>query len=72
MANLIPLTQAAERLGVSMNTLRKVIRKHDLVLFENQLDAREKLIDVDKLEAAIRPVPIRTDTSGAEMGKAAA
>jgi len=72
LADLIPLTQAAERIGVSMNTLRKVIRKHDLLVYENPLDARERLIDGDELEAAIRPVPIRKRDTEPEAGKAAA
>jgi len=72
VADLIPLTQAAERIGSSMNTLRKVIRNHDLVVYANPLDARERLIDADELEAAIRPVPIRRRATKPDEGKAAA
>lgn len=70
MVQLIPLNEARERIGVSKNTLRRLIERHNIMEYENPRDRRETLIDIGELEAAMQPVPIRPKTD--EMGKAAA
>ena len=58
MGQLITLTEASERAGVSLVTLRKIIRQHRITLYRNPRDARERLVDTDQLDAALRPTPI--------------
>ena len=55
---LIPVQDAAARVGLSPNTLRKFIRRRGLTLYENPRDARQKLVDLEELEAALRPRPL--------------
>lgn len=58
MAELLSMTQTRKRLGVSKNHLRRLVQRHGLTLYENPLDAREKLLDFEQLQAALRPKPI--------------
>ena len=68
MGELIPMKEAQERIGVSKNTLRKIIEKHGISVYENPRDARQKLVDWDEVDAAIRPRLLPVD----QEGKAAA
>ncbi len=70
MGELIPLKDAQERVGLSKNTLNKLIERHGITVYANPRDARQKLVDIEDVEAALRPVPIQPRKS--EEGKAAA
>ncbi len=70
MGDLVPLKDVQERFGMSKNTLNRLIVKRGIAVFENPRDARQKLVSVKEVEAALRPVQIRRPES--EKGKAAA
>ena len=68
-ADMLTMTEAARRLGVSRTTIRRLVREGALPAAENPLDHRERLIP----EAAIRhieeprqtsPRPFRSDGAG--------
>ncbi len=61
MSNLITMTDAAERVGVSVVTLRRIIRARGITVYMNPRDARERLVDADEIDAAMRPTPIRPE-----------
>ena len=46
----LTMTQAAERLGITRVTLRRLVREGRLPTLENPLDKREKLIPLQALE----------------------
>lgn len=69
MRDLIPMKQAAERAGVSIVTLRRIIREQGITVYRNPRDARERLIDASDIDAAMKPTPIRP---GDEQTKKAA
>jgi len=58
---LITLTEASERTGVSIVTLRKIVRNQGITLYRNPRDARERLVDADEIDAAMKPTPIRPE-----------
>ncbi len=70
MSDLIPLKEAQERVGMSKNTLNKLIEKHGIAVYENPRDARQRLVNIEEVEAALRPIPIQRQRP--ETGKAAA
>ena len=70
MGDLIPLKEAQERVEMSKNTLNRLIEKHGITVYANPRDARQKLVDIEEVENALRPVPIQRQKP--EMGKAAA
>jgi hypothetical protein len=55
---LITLKQARERLGISKVTMTKLVRERGLTLYENPLDARQKLVDAAEIEALKQPRPV--------------
>ena len=65
----IGLMEAAERLGVSPMTVRRLVREGTLQVHANPLDKRQKLVDVTEVE---RLRQAAQDGTGAEPGKAAA
>ena len=71
MPELVSLKDAQERIGVSKNTLRRLIQKHDITVYENPRDARQKLVDMEEIEAALQPRPIRSDVSDQASKRAA-
>lgn len=58
MSRLVPLGEAAKRHETTYPTLRRRIRAGELRLYDNPLDRRFKLIDLDELDAylAVRRV----------------
>lgn len=57
----VPLTQAADDLGVSPNTLKRRFRSLDLTIFRDSRDLRRRLIRRADLEVAFGP-PLPTGT----------
>ena len=66
---LIPMLEAARRLGVSKLTMRRLVQEHGLQLYANRLDKREKLLDAGAVENLRRPTPLPVSDG---QGKAAA
>ncbi len=62
----IGLMEAAERLGVSPMTIRRLVREGELQVYSNPLDRRQKLVDVEEVER------LRQAAQDAREGKAAA
>ena len=56
---LIPLRAARERLGISKATMARLVKEGRFTVYENPLDRRQKLVDVDELEQTVRPQPRR-------------
>jgi hypothetical protein len=65
MPELITVTEAAERAGLSLMTFRKRMREYGLTIYINPRDRREKLVDASDVDAMLEPHPERE-------GKAAA
>lgn len=57
--SLIPLKEARERLGVSKETMRQLLRRGEFTVFSNPRDRREKLIDTEEIDAYLRPKVIQ-------------
>jgi hypothetical protein len=57
----VPLSQGADELGVSPNTIKRRFRSRDLTIYRDSRDLRRRLIRRTDLEAAFGP-PIPTDT----------
>ena len=55
---LIPLKEAARRLGVSKVTMARLVREGRFAVYENPLDRRQKLVDAAEVAEATRPRPI--------------
>ena len=56
--NLIPLGEAARRLGVSKMTMARLVREGRFQIYENPLDKRQKLVDAREVSEAVRPRPL--------------
>lgn len=59
-ATYLPLTEAADYLGVSRPTIKRLINEGTLMTTESPLDRRVKLLlvaDLDRLKAAPRRQP---------------
>jgi len=54
---LIPMVEAARRLGVSKLTMRRIVREHGITTFDNPLDKRQTLIDAADLARVTQPRP---------------
>lgn len=54
---LVPLMEAAKRLGVSRMTMNRLVREGRFTVYANPLDRRQRLIDAAELAEAARPVP---------------
>ncbi len=67
---LIPMHEAARRLGISRMTMSRLAKQGRFTIYENPLDRREKLVDAAEVEEAVRPRPIRPEQ--VPEGKAAA
>ena len=57
-AELIPLKEARGRLGISKTKMANLVREERFPVYENPLDRREKLVNWDEVQAALR-VPRR-------------
>jgi DNA-binding Lrp family transcriptional regulator len=67
MSERIRFSEAAERLEVSENTLRKRIREWGITVYMNPRDKRERLLDWNELQQCFQEHPIED-----REGKAAA
>ena len=70
--DLIPLNEAARRLGVSKVTMARLVREGRFAVYENPLDRRQKLVDAAEVEATTRPRLLERRGEGGEQKKAAA
>ena len=52
---LIPLKEAAQRLGVSKMTMARLVREGRFRIYVNPLDKREKLVEAREVQEAARP-----------------
>jgi len=52
---LITFGEAMRRLGVSKNTLARLVREGGLAVYRNPLDRREKLLQAGAIERLRRP-----------------
>jgi hypothetical protein len=59
------MAQAAEQIGVSLVTIRKLVRRSGVEVFQDPRDARVKLLKTGDIDRLAQPIPI-------EQGKAAA
>jgi predicted DNA-binding protein (UPF0251 family) len=66
---LIPLKEAAQRLGVSKMTMARLVKEGRFKIYENPLDKREKLVEAREVQDVARP---RLLSPEEQMGKAAA
>ncbi len=53
---LVTIAEARARLGVSRVTMARLIKEGRFTIYRNPLDRREKLVSVDEIAAAARPV----------------
>ena len=64
---LIPMREAAARLGISRMTMSRLVKQGRFTVYENPLDRREKLVEFAEVREAVKPQPLRS-----AEGKAAA
>ncbi len=66
---LITLREARARLGISRVTMTKLVKQGRFTVYENPLDAREKLVDAAEVDVFARPRPIQQGLRAEEQGK---
>jgi len=66
---LIPLREARERFGISKATMARLVKERRFEVYENPLDRRQKLVDLDELSNAVRPRPTSEDADVAGAGQ---
>jgi len=54
---LIPLMEAAKRLGVSRMTMNRLLKEGRFTIYSNPLDRRQRLLDAQELQEKVRPEP---------------
>ena len=54
---LIPLMEAAKRLGVSRMTMNRLVREGRFTIYSNPLDRRQRLLDAKELRENVQPEP---------------
>lgn len=59
---LIPLQEAARRAGVSNTVMKRIIRENGCQVYRNPADRRQKLVDMNEIEAAMRPRRLEEDS----------
>jgi DNA-binding Lrp family transcriptional regulator len=59
VSELVTMSEASERLGISKTTFRKRLRDLRIETYVNPKDTREKLVDWIEVEAAFRPRIVR-------------
>src|ERR687886_134757 len=60
---LIPLNEAARRLGVSKMTMARLVKEGRFTIYENPLDRRQKIVDAQEIAAAIKPRPLKPEAA---------
>ncbi len=63
---LVPMTEAAKRAGVSQVTFRDRVRRGEIVTFTNPRDRRSRLVSVGDLDRMMTPRPINSASGGPE------
>ncbi len=69
---LIPLNEAAARLGISKMTMARLVKEGRFAVYGNPLDRRQKLVDAAEVEIAVEPRPFPLRTSEPDTKKWAA
>jgi hypothetical protein len=63
----VTFTEARQMLGVvSKDTLRRIIKRAGMTVYNNPRDAREKLLLRSEVEAYMRPRPIEKERDDAQ------
>jgi hypothetical protein len=57
----LPITAAAAEVRTTRQHLSSLARSGAVRLYENPLDRRAKLVDMDEVRVAIRPRPVRLE-----------
>jgi|GEM_PF-6775754 len=70
MKEFITLTEAAQRLGISMFTLRRKIEKNKIQVYTDKVDERRKLVKLAEIEALQTATPTLTSEDIAAANKA--
>ena len=52
------MAQAAEQIGVSLVTLRRLVQRSRVEVFQDPRDARAKLLRVEDVERLTHPIPL--------------
>ena len=52
------MAQVAEQIGVSLVTLRKLVQRSDVEVFQDPRDARAKLLKAEDVERLTQPIPL--------------
>ena len=63
--DLIPLVEAAERLGVSRMTLSRLAKEGRFTIYENPRDRRQRLVNEEEVREALLPKPMSEGKEGA-------
>jgi len=58
--NLITIGQARGMLGVSRTTMARLVKEGRFTLYQNPLDRRQKLVDIDEVRELATPVLLET------------
>ena len=64
---LIPLSEAAKRLGVSKMTMARLVKEGRFAIYENPLDRRQKLVDEQEVANASKPRLLRPEAAPSKM-----
>lgn len=59
-AEMVTHGEGARRVGVAPATLRKAVRRGELQVFRDPLNARVKLLKVTDLDALLTPQPVES------------
>ena len=70
MKEFITLTEAAQRLAISLFTLRRKIEKNKIQVYTDKVDERRKLVKVADIEALQTATPTLTSEDIAAANKA--
>jgi hypothetical protein len=52
------MAQAAEQIGVSLVTLRKLMQRREVEVFQDPRDARAKLLRTEDVDRLAQPIPL--------------
>jgi hypothetical protein len=52
------MAQAAQQIGVSLVTLRKLVQRREVEIFQDPRDARAKLLRAEDVDQLAQPIPL--------------
>jgi hypothetical protein len=52
------MAQAAQQIGVSLVTLRKLLQRREVEIFQDPRDARAKLLRAEDVDRLAQPIPL--------------